>query len=309
MPLLELLVIGGAVFALVHAVRRYRAGDPVNLALWFASLVYLFVTEPPLYFPEWFGLDRLYGFIFAHNRVHRAVHGGPAAALHRRVLPGVQPARLRARAVARASSAVAARWRVGGRRLRVPGVLRGLRPARPAAEVVGVEPGQPHRQPPGAGVGADDQHAAVRLRLVRRADLPGGAARAAAPRRGWSLALRTVVAGVLTPPAMAIAGIPSSLFDGNTTRAGLGPRRRAGPGLAGRRLDHRARTARSVRAAVRLRAGLSRCLPGRAGGVLARPRTTAGPAGSVPLRARLLRRGRSGAGRAVPERRRAPAPG
>ncbi|WP_410667618.1 hypothetical protein [Amycolatopsis sp. cmx-4-68] len=67
MPLLEVLVIGGAVFALVQAVRRYRAGDPVNLTLWWASLVYLFVTEPPLYFPEWFGLDRQYGFIFAHN--------------------------------------------------------------------------------------------------------------------------------------------------------------------------------------------------------------------------------------------------
>jgi len=68
MPLLEVLVIGGAVFALVHAIRRYRAGDPINLALWFASLVYLFVIEPPLYFPEWFGLDQIYGFIFAHNR-------------------------------------------------------------------------------------------------------------------------------------------------------------------------------------------------------------------------------------------------
>jgi hypothetical protein len=68
MPLLETIIIGGAVFALVHAVRRHRAGDPTNLALWFASLVYLFVTEPPLYFPEWFGLDHVYGFIFAHNR-------------------------------------------------------------------------------------------------------------------------------------------------------------------------------------------------------------------------------------------------
>jgi len=67
MPLLEVLIVGGAVFALVHALRRRREGDPVNLALWWASLVYLFVTEPPLYFPEWFGLDRLYGFIFAHN--------------------------------------------------------------------------------------------------------------------------------------------------------------------------------------------------------------------------------------------------
>ncbi len=68
MPVLELLIIGGAVFALVHAVRRLRReGDPTNLGLWFASLVYLVVTEPPLYFPEWFGLDKIYGFIFAHN--------------------------------------------------------------------------------------------------------------------------------------------------------------------------------------------------------------------------------------------------
>jgi hypothetical protein len=68
MPLLEVIIIGGAVFALAHALRRYRAGDPTNLVLWFASLVYLLVTEPPLYFPEWFGLDQLYGFIFAHNQ-------------------------------------------------------------------------------------------------------------------------------------------------------------------------------------------------------------------------------------------------
>jgi hypothetical protein len=68
MPLLEVIIIGGAIFALVHAVRRYRAGDPTNLSLWCASLVYLLVTEPPLYFPEWFGLDELYGFIFAHNQ-------------------------------------------------------------------------------------------------------------------------------------------------------------------------------------------------------------------------------------------------
>ena len=67
MPILELVIIAGAVFALVHAVRRYRGGDPINLALWLAPLVYLFVTEPPLYFPEWFGLDEQYGFIFAHN--------------------------------------------------------------------------------------------------------------------------------------------------------------------------------------------------------------------------------------------------
>ncbi|MEV5830634.1 hypothetical protein AB0L25_34220 [Spirillospora sp. NPDC052242] len=68
MPVLELLVIGGAVFALVHAWRRWRRdGDPANIALWFASVVYLAVIEPPLYFPEWFGLEGHVGFIFSHN--------------------------------------------------------------------------------------------------------------------------------------------------------------------------------------------------------------------------------------------------
>ncbi len=68
MPVLELLIIGGAIFALVHAIQRLRReSDPTNLSLWFGSLIYLAITEPPLYFPEWFGLDKIYGFIFAHN--------------------------------------------------------------------------------------------------------------------------------------------------------------------------------------------------------------------------------------------------
>lgn len=68
LPVLELTIVVGAVLALVHAVRRLRRdGDPVNLALWCASLVYLLVIEPPLYFPEWFGLEDEPGFIFAHN--------------------------------------------------------------------------------------------------------------------------------------------------------------------------------------------------------------------------------------------------
>jgi hypothetical protein len=68
MPVLELLIVGGAVFALCHAWRRWRReGDPVNLTVWFASVVYLAVVEPPLYFPGWFGLDKQVGFIFSHN--------------------------------------------------------------------------------------------------------------------------------------------------------------------------------------------------------------------------------------------------
>lgn len=68
MPVLELLIVAGAIWALVHAWRRWRHdGDPVNLTLWFGSVVYLAVVEPPLYFPEWFGLSKYVGFIFAHN--------------------------------------------------------------------------------------------------------------------------------------------------------------------------------------------------------------------------------------------------
>lgn len=68
MPFLELLIIGGAVFAFVHAWRRWRRdGDPINISLWFASIVYLAVIEPPLYFPGWFGLEKSVGFIFSHN--------------------------------------------------------------------------------------------------------------------------------------------------------------------------------------------------------------------------------------------------
>ncbi len=68
LPILELLIVAGAVFAFVHAWRRWRRdGDPVNIALWFASLGYLAVVEPPLYFPSWFGLEEYVGFIFSHN--------------------------------------------------------------------------------------------------------------------------------------------------------------------------------------------------------------------------------------------------
>ncbi|WP_132992802.1 hypothetical protein [Gordonia zhaorongruii] len=68
LPVLEFTIILGAVLALVHAIRRLRKdGDPTNLALWVGSLVYLFIIEPPLYFPEWFGMQDAMGYMFAHN--------------------------------------------------------------------------------------------------------------------------------------------------------------------------------------------------------------------------------------------------
>lgn len=68
LPVLELMMVTGAVLALIHAVRRLRReGDPTNLALWFATVVYLFVIEIPLYFPNVFGIQDQLGVVFAHN--------------------------------------------------------------------------------------------------------------------------------------------------------------------------------------------------------------------------------------------------
>ena len=68
MPALELMMVPGAALALWWAVRRLRRdGDPTNVVLWFASIVYLLVTESPLYFPNLFGIQDQIGVVFAHN--------------------------------------------------------------------------------------------------------------------------------------------------------------------------------------------------------------------------------------------------
>ncbi len=41
--------------------------DPSNLAVWAASVVYVLVLEPPLYFPDRFGLAGSLDLIFVHN--------------------------------------------------------------------------------------------------------------------------------------------------------------------------------------------------------------------------------------------------
>ena len=61
-------MVAGAVLALWWAVRRMRReGDPTNLVLWFATVVYLLVIEIPLYFPDIFGVEDSLGVVFAHN--------------------------------------------------------------------------------------------------------------------------------------------------------------------------------------------------------------------------------------------------
>lgn len=67
MLLIEVAMVVGAVLALRHALRRRRQGDPRLLAIWIASLAYLVVVEPPLYFPDQFGLQEQTGLIFVHN--------------------------------------------------------------------------------------------------------------------------------------------------------------------------------------------------------------------------------------------------
>jgi hypothetical protein len=68
MPVVEAFMVAGAVVALVHAVLWWRRrGDPTNLGLWCATIVYLLILEPPLYFPDRFGLQDSVGLIFVHN--------------------------------------------------------------------------------------------------------------------------------------------------------------------------------------------------------------------------------------------------
>ncbi len=68
LPVLELMMVAGAVFALWWAIRRLRReGDATNLVLWFASIVYLLSIEIPLYFPDVFGVQDHVGVVFAHN--------------------------------------------------------------------------------------------------------------------------------------------------------------------------------------------------------------------------------------------------
>lgn len=68
LPVLELMMVAGAVLALVYSIHRLRhQGDPINLALWFATVLYLFVIEIPLYFPNISGVEGQLGVVFAHN--------------------------------------------------------------------------------------------------------------------------------------------------------------------------------------------------------------------------------------------------
>ncbi len=68
LPVLELLIVVGAVLALVYAIVRLRRyNDPTNLVLWIGAIAYLLIIEPPLYFPAAFGISEYVDTMFAHN--------------------------------------------------------------------------------------------------------------------------------------------------------------------------------------------------------------------------------------------------
>lgn len=219
MPILELTIIAGAIFAFVHARRRLSDGDPTNIAIWFASLVYLFVTEPPLYFPEWFGLDKQFGFIFAHNiftvqfmwdRLPLyiiAIYPALSQLAYElvRVL-GVfrRGAVVGAVAVAFVSQVFYEVFDQLGPQLKWWGWndanLKVNHPALASVPMTSML------------LFASVSFGVMAYLVVRLAGSRDGAGE---PRRGWSLTWRILVAGVLSPPAMGIAGIPADLFGGN----------------------------------------------------------------------------------------------
>ncbi|WP_232676516.1 hypothetical protein [Nocardioides sp. R-C-SC26] len=68
MPVIELVMISGAIAALVWGVRALRRDrDAVPLGIWLAAIVYVLVLEPPLYFPHVFGIEDQVGVVFVHN--------------------------------------------------------------------------------------------------------------------------------------------------------------------------------------------------------------------------------------------------
>lgn len=234
MPLLEALVVGGAVFALVHAVRRYRSGDPVNLALWCASLVYLFVTEPPLYFPELFGLDKLYGFIFAHNQFTAQFMSDRLPLYIVAFYPMISQLAyelVRSLGIFRSRGALAGSVAVALACQVFYEVFDQIGPQLKWWAWNGDN--QMVNHPAMASVPmtsmllfASVSMAGMTFLVVRlTGSRPSGSSPAndpaassgqlnGEPRRGWSLVLRTALAGVLTPLSMVIAYIPPGFFGG-----------------------------------------------------------------------------------------------
>ncbi|WP_183098713.1 hypothetical protein [Nocardioides pelophilus] len=220
MPVLELVIIAGAVWALVHAVRRLRAGDPVNIAIWCASLIYLFVTEPPLYFPEWFGLDEQYGFIFAHN-IFTVQFMFDRLPLY---IIAIYPALsqlvyevVRVMGVFKHRGALVGSILVAFVCQVFYEIFDQLGPQLKwwgwnDANVQVNHPALASVPMTSMLLFASVSFGVMTYLAIKLVGTKDGEE----PRRGWSLTWRIAVAGVLTPPSMALFGIPSGIFGGET---------------------------------------------------------------------------------------------
>ena len=148
LPVLELMMVAGAVLALLWAIRRLRRdGDPTNLALWFATVIYLFVIEIPLYFPNIFGVEESLGVVFAHNAftVQFLFERLPLyiVALYPAVI-------MLAYEIVRSAGGVPRSWhrrRCRLCRVRAPLPLRGVRSTRTATALVGWNTDNPLNHP------------------------------------------------------------------------------------------------------------------------------------------------------------------
>jgi hypothetical protein len=67
LPVVEALMVAGAIYALVHARHRWRSGDPTVASLTIAAMVFLLVIEPPVYFPQQIRLPGQSQIVFVHN--------------------------------------------------------------------------------------------------------------------------------------------------------------------------------------------------------------------------------------------------
>jgi hypothetical protein len=68
-PLIEGLLILGAIACLVHAVRWYqRHSDTSNLVVSISMISALLLIEPLAYFPQWFGMEKTMGLTFVHGQ-------------------------------------------------------------------------------------------------------------------------------------------------------------------------------------------------------------------------------------------------
>jgi len=225
LPVLELMVGAGAVLALWWSVRRLRRdGDPTNLVLWFATVLYLFVIEIPLYFPNIFGVEDALGVVFAQNTFTVQFLFDRLPLYIIALYPAVVTLSfeiVRSLAVFRDRGIVVGAICVGFVHHCFYEVFDQLGPQ---LQWWAWNTDNPLNHPMLASVPMTSVFIFATLGPIVVTLLVlllvGRGAQRGRRFRGWSLSVRTVAAGVLVPVGLSILSIPSSVFGGkdpNTT--------------------------------------------------------------------------------------------